>query len=54
VVAIASIACALWTGWQVSLFRPLPDAILWGIIFGATIWLAAGLMYAVNRLFRRN
>jgi len=54
IIAIASLACAAWTGWQVSQFKPPLESILWGILFGATIWLVAGFAYAINRWIRRS
>jgi hypothetical protein len=53
-IAIISILLAIWEGFQVSQFRSPLDSILWGLIFGATIWVIAGFAYAINRWIRRS
>ncbi len=52
-VAVVSILLALWTGWQFSHFSGPLESIMWGVIFGASIWLVAGIAYLVNRWLRR-
>ncbi|HEY3344744.1 MAG TPA: hypothetical protein VGJ97_07440 [Anaerolineaceae bacterium] len=53
-VAIISVLLAIWEGVQVSQFRGPLESILWGLIFGATIWVIAGFAYVINRWIRRS
>jgi len=53
IITFASLALAIWVTWQgisnVGLFR----AALWGLGFGASIWVIFFLVYALNRFLRR-
>jgi hypothetical protein len=53
IIAVVSILLAVWEGYQVSQFRGTLESIMWGLIFGATIWLIAGFAYFFTRWIRR-
>ena len=48
-----SLALAAWTAWQVHAFKPWPESILWGLGFGAAIWLVFALAFSFNRWARK-
>jgi len=53
VVGIVSIFLAIWVAWQTSASLPLGESILWGFIFGLSVWGVFGLFLLINRFFRR-
>jgi len=48
-----SLALGGWTAWQVHAARPWGESLLWGLGFGAGIWLVFGLAYAFTSRMRR-
>ncbi len=51
--AIASIAMAVLTAWQVIPSRGWVEGILWGLLFGALIWAIFFGNILINRLLRK-
>jgi hypothetical protein len=54
VLALVSILLAIFEGWQISSFKSPLESILWGLIFGASIWVIAAIYYAFARWIKRN
>ena len=54
VIALVSILLAIFEGWQISSFKSPLESIVWGLIFGASIWVVAALYYVFARLIRRS
>lgn len=52
-VAIASLGMAFLTAWEVVPQKGWLEGILWGLLFGALIWVVFFGMYWFNRLIRR-
>lgn len=53
-ITVVSVAMAVWTAWQtVSGGGTLWNGILWGLIFGASIWLVFFGMNYFHSLFNR-
>ena len=53
IVAIASIGMAILTAWEVVPQKGWLEGILWGLLFGALIWVIFFGMLFFNRLMRR-
>ena len=53
VIWVASIVMAVLTAWQVIPQRGIWEGILWGLVFGALIWLIFWGYYLFNRFMRR-
>ncbi|HEY6071996.1 MAG TPA: hypothetical protein VIV15_01050 [Anaerolineales bacterium] len=53
VVAVASILMAILTAWQVIPVKGWVEGILWGLLFGALIWVIFFGNIWLNKLFRR-
>jgi hypothetical protein len=51
-LAAVSILLAVWTTWQLSQQTSFFESILWGLGFGASIWLVAGFTFLVTRWLR--
>jgi hypothetical protein len=52
-MGIVSIGLAAWTAYQVSGDRPLMESILWGAVFGGSLWLVFFGFMLFNRWLRR-
>ncbi len=53
IIAIASLAMAGLTAWQVIPSRGWLEGILWGLLFGALIWVIFFGNLLLNRFLRR-
>ncbi len=53
ILILVSVLLAAFETWQISSFKPLLESILWGLGFGASIWIAAAIYYVFTRLIRR-
>jgi hypothetical protein len=53
VMGVVSIGLAIWTAYQVSGDRPLMESILWGAVFGGSLWLVFFGFMLFNRWLRR-
>ncbi len=53
ILTFVSLVLAAWTTWQVSSALSPLESILWGLGFGASIWLVFALVFVVNRWLRR-
>ena len=53
VMGIVSIGLAAWTAYQVSGSRPVMESILWGAVFGGSLWLVFFGFILFNRWLRR-
>ncbi len=53
VIAIASLGMAILTAWEVIPQKGWLEGILWGLLFGALIWVIFFGMYLFNRLLIR-
>ncbi len=53
IVGMASLGMAILTAWEVIPVRGWLEGILWGLLFGALIWVIFFGMYWFNRLIRR-
>ncbi len=53
VIAIASLGMAILTAWEVVPQKGWLEGILWGLLFGALIWVIFFGMYWFNRLLIR-
>lgn len=53
VMGIVSIGLAIWTAYQVSAERSLMESILWGAIFGGSLWTVFFGFILFNRFLRR-
>jgi hypothetical protein len=52
-ITIVSIALAAWTFWQTDPSIELIDRILYGLLFGGSVWFVFFGFYLFNRLIRR-
>ncbi len=52
-VGVVSMALAIWTAYQANRALPLWESILWGLIFGGSIWAIFLIVFLVNRYLRR-
>jgi hypothetical protein len=52
-VGVVSLALAVWTAIQAARALPLLESILWGLVFGGSIWAIFLIVYLVNRYLRR-
>lgn len=52
-IAITSLGMAILTAWQVIPQKGWLEGTLWGLLFGALIWVIFFGMYGFNRLIRR-
>lgn len=53
VMGVISIGLAIWTAYQASADRPLTESILWGVVFGGSLWLVFFGFILFNRFIRR-
>ncbi|MEW6178726.1 MAG: hypothetical protein AB1522_02250 [Chloroflexota bacterium] len=53
VVGIVSLLLAIWTVATSNPEIPLLERILWGVVFGGSIWLVFLFFLLINRLLRR-
>ena len=53
ILAVISILLAVFEAWQISSFKSPLESILWGIAFGASIWVIVGIYFAFTRLINR-
>ncbi len=53
VIAIASLGMAILTAWEVVPQKGWLEGLLWGLLFGALIWVIFFGMYWFNRLVIR-
>ena len=53
IITITSIGMAVLTAWEVIPQKGWLEGILWGLLFGAFIWVIFFGMIAFNRLLRR-
>jgi len=53
IVAVVSVALAIMNGWQVARVNGLIPGVLWGLLFGGSIWLIFIVALFLNRWFRR-
>ena len=53
VITITSIAMAVLTAWEVIPVKGWMEGILWGLLFGALIWVIFFGMIFFNRFIRR-
>ena len=53
VITITSIVMAVLTAWEVIPVKGWMEGILWGLLFGALIWVIFFGMIFFNRLIRR-
>ncbi len=53
VVGVVSILLAVWTIITSNPELPLIERILWGVVFGGSIWLVFLFFLLINRLLRR-
>lgn len=52
-VGVVSLALTIWTAIQANRALPLLESILWGLVFGGSIWAIFLIVYLVNRFLRR-
>jgi hypothetical protein len=52
-IAFTSVALAILTAWQVSYSRGWLEGILWGLLFGALIWIIFFGNLFITRLLRK-
>jgi hypothetical protein len=52
-IAIASVAMAVLTAWQVVPTKGLWEGILWGLLFGGLIWVIFFGNLLITKFFRR-
>lgn len=53
IIAVVSIALAVFTGWQIYPAGGLLMAVEWGLGSAVALWAVFGLSYLVNVLIRR-
>jgi uncharacterized membrane-anchored protein len=53
VMGVISVGLAIWTAYQASAERPLMESILWGAVFGGSLWLVFFGFILFNRFIRR-
>ncbi|HEX9029192.1 MAG TPA: hypothetical protein VF823_08455 [Anaerolineales bacterium] len=53
IVAVISILLAVFETWQISSFKSPLESVLWGLFFGASIWVVAVIYYFLSRWIRR-
>lgn len=53
-IAVLSLLVAAWTAWQLSKALPWWESILWGLGFGASIWLVFYLAFRLQVWLRRD
>lgn len=53
VMAIVSIGLAAWTAYQSYPQSSLVDSILWGVVFGGSLWLVFFGFMLINRFLRK-
>ncbi len=53
VVGVVSVLLAIWTVITSNPELPLLERILWGVVFGFSIWLVFFFFLLINRLLRR-
>jgi fatty acid desaturase len=53
IIAIASVAMAVLTAWQTIPSKGWLEGILWGLLFGALIWVVFFGNVLINRFLRR-
>jgi hypothetical protein len=51
-VGVTSFLLAAWTTIQATKVSSLGESLLWGLGFGASIWLIFGLVFFVNKFLR--
>jgi hypothetical protein len=52
-VGVVSLALTIWTAVQAARALPLLESIVWGLVFGGSIWAIFLIVYLVNRFLRR-
>ncbi|MDT8897251.1 MAG: hypothetical protein ACPLUL_10540 [Thermanaerothrix sp.] len=52
-MAVVSVLMVAWVTWQGSYSKPLGESLLWGLVFGGSIWIVFLLFLLIHRLFRR-
>lgn len=53
VMGIVSLGLAVWTAYQASFTNSLINSILWGILFGGSLWLVFFGFMLFNRFLRK-
>jgi hypothetical protein len=53
IITIVSVALGLWTSYNTVRALGWAEGLMWGFIFGGSIWLVFFLAFSVNRLLRR-
>jgi hypothetical protein len=54
IMGIVSIGFAIWVGYQIALQGSFWDGVLWGLIFGGSIWLVYFGMNFFHSFFNRD
>lgn len=52
-IAVVSVALGVYTAWQAIPMKGLVEGVLWGVVFGGSIWLIFFGNYLFHRLARR-
>jgi hypothetical protein len=52
ILAIASLSLTVWVTWQGLKVGTFGESLLWGLAFGASIWMIFGIVFAINRFLR--
>jgi hypothetical protein len=53
VITVISLSLGIWTSYNTVRALGWAEGLMWGFIFGGSIWLVFFLALTVNRLFRR-
>ena len=53
VITVISLSLGLWTSYNTVRALGWAEGIMWGFIFGGSIWLIFFLVFSVNRFFKR-
>jgi hypothetical protein len=53
VITVMSLSLGLWTSYNTVRALGWAEGLMWGFIFGGSIWLVFFLVLSVNRVFRR-
>jgi hypothetical protein len=53
IITIVSLALGIWTSYNTVRALGWAEGLMWGFIFGGSIWLVFFLVFSVNRIFKR-